>query len=383
MKILYLTMAPVDEASGVFKKVEAQVASFERLNCECRILFVEDGENIHYYKDGVIHSNVYGTVINEVKEYLASCDFCYARFELLRHKKYKAVIDMCRKSKIKIVLEIPTFPPYQERLARAKGQLNEKKYLSALKTFAGALVVNADMMCLANMASLVCIVADDYKFKKTKTIRIENGIDLKKNQYVSYTEHETISIVAVSNFAIWNGYDRVIKGMYQYRQQASKRRIKLILVGPLDKARNLKKLVSDYNLEDCVEFTGALSGESLDSVYRSADIALGALGNHRRKVFANSSLKAKEYSARGMLMVLSDAEGIEKEIFDKSLIVKSDESPIDFNKVVEWFDDIADKEQVKREIHNFAVKHYAWDSQMKKVIDGINADQKEAGYAYT
>ena len=76
-------------------------------------------------------------------------------------------------------------------------------------------------------------------------------------------------------------------------------------------------------------------------------------------------------------MVLSDAEGIEKEIFEKSFIVKSNESPIEFDKVVEWFDGIVDKEKVKREIHDFAVKHYAWDSQMKKIIDEMNVKQKE------
>lgn len=380
-KILYLTMAEVDTSSGVYKKIRAQADAFERMGYETRILFATDSGNTQYLKNGTLIKTDFAGIEKEITQYLKACSFCYARFELLRHKYFKRVLEMCVEEKIKIVTEIPTFPPYQESIARAKAKAKDGRIFGALKTLIGAQLVVNDMNSLANMSDMMCIVADDFKFKKTKTIRIENGIDLQKNPLTTYSEKDYVNVIAVSNFAVWNGYDRAVEGLGIYYKGHPERDVHLTFVGPLTNAPELQKRVEDLSLGDKVTFTGALSGSALDEQYANADIALGALGNHRRKVFANSSLKAKEYSARGMLMVLSDAEGIEKEILERSFIVKSDESPIDFGKIVEWFDGIADKEKVKREIHDFAVEHYAWDSQMKKVIDEINADQKEAGYA--
>lgn len=375
-KLLYLTMAEVNTSSGVYKKIRAQADAFERQGFETRILFVSDTDNIHYLKNGELREGSFAQIESEVAQYLKECSFCYARFELLRHKYFKRVLNLCIAANTKIVTEIPTFPPYQESFARAKAKLKSGQVIGGLKTMVGAGIVAGDMNALANMSSMVCIVADDFKFKKTKTIRIENGIDLQKNPLAQYSEKNVINIIAVSNFAVWNGYDRAVEGLGQYYATVPKRKVHLTFVGPLDNAPELQKRIKELGLDNEVTFTGALSGAALDEQYANADIALGALGNHRRKVFANSSLKAKEYAARGMMMVLSDAEGIEKEILDNSFVVKSDESPIDFESIVKWFDSVVDKELVKNKIHEFAVDHYAWDSQMKKVLSELNLEKQ-------
>lgn len=375
-EILYLTMAEVNTSSGVYKKIRAQADTFERQGFETRILFVSDTDNIHYLKNGELREGSFAQIESEVAQYLKECSFCYARFELLRHKYFKRVLDLCTAVNTKIVTEIPTFPPYQESFARAKAKLKRGQVIGGLKTMIGAGIVAGDMNALANMSSMVCIVADDFKFNKTKTIRIENGIDLQKNPLAPYSEKNVINIIAVSNFAVWNGYDRAVEGLGQYYATAPKRKVHLTFVGPLDNAPELQKRVKELGLDNDVTFTGALSGAALDAQYANADIALGALGNHRRKVFANSSLKAKEYAARGMMMVLSDAEGIEGDILDNSFVVKSDESPIDFESIVKWFESVENKELVKNRIHEFALDHYAWDSQMKKVIGELNLEEK-------
>ena len=373
-KILYLTMAEVDTSSGVYKKIRAQVEAFERAGYETRILFVTDVGSVKYFKEGNFVKDDFGQVELEVAQYLKQCVFCYVRFELLRHKFYKRVLDMCINEKVKIITEIPTFPPYQESFARAKAKAKKGRIFSALKTVIGAGIVLGDMNKLANISKMVCIVADDYKFKNTKTIRIENGIDLQNNPMAPFRKKDYINIIAVSNFAVWNGYDRAVEGLGIYYKSKPSRSIYLTFVGPLDNAPELQKRVKELELEDKVNFTGALSGKALDEQYASADIALGALGNHRRRVFANSSLKAKEYSARGMMMVLSDAEGIETDIMEKSLVVRSDESPIDFEEVLKWFDGIRNKDEVKERIHKYAVEHYAWDVQIKKVLEELKAE---------
>ena len=373
MNILYLTMAEIDPASGVYKKIRAQEDAFEKNGYRCKILFVKD-DGTAILEDKGVFSNVdlkKEDALHNIIAYLQTCSFCYARFELLRHLYYKKMLHLCKHSEIGIIIEIPTYPPYQESMARVREKISKKNFLGAMKTLVGASIVVSDMNRLVKYSDVMVLVADDTEFKGTKTIRIENGINLESNPFqVGNSDNaRAINVIAVSNFAIWNGYDRAIRGLAEYYHKMGRSDVHLTFVGDKGKAVDLISLVEKEKITDLVTFTGALSGKELDYAYAQADIALGALGNHRRKVFANSSLKAKEYAARGMLMVLSDAEGIEQEIFTKSFIVKSDESPLDFGKMTEWYKSILDKSSVRKDIHAFAMKHYSWDSQMKLVLD--------------
>jgi glycosyltransferase involved in cell wall biosynthesis len=375
MNILYLTMAPIDEASGVYKKIRAQADAYRRLGHTCKLLFVRDTEDAYYYSgDGMERLTM--TSRNHIKyilDYLLTCDFCYVRFELLRHKNYKRIIGLCRKNDIPIVTEIPTYPPYQESLARVKEFLHNKKILKALKTFLGTAFVILDLYRTTMYSKLMIMVADNKKFCFADTIRIENGVDIARNPYQEKPSNEgRLRIIAVSNFSVWNGYDRAIMGMKQYIDNHQNPKIELIMVGGLEEGYSLIKQTKELGLTEYVKFTGALSGKELDEAYANADIALASLGNHRRKVFANSSLKAKEYSSRGMLMVLSDAEGIEKEIKERSFIVRSDESPIDFEAIEIWYHEMHNKQETRKYIHEFAVQNYSWDVQIEKIIKNAN-----------
>lgn len=373
-KILYLTMAPIDESSGVYKKILSQVVSFINYGYDCRVLFVRDSPNSYLRLcDGKISKiNLDNpSALLTIKNFIKECDFCYARFELLRHSYYRMIIRMCMKQSVRIVLEIPTYPPSQESIARAKEYWKRKHYFRALKTLFGTFFVVMDMYIMTVCSKVVILIADDKKFLFTKTLRLENGINLDTNIYQPKKKNETIRIIAVSNFSIWNGYDRAISGLKNYIEQTGKHDIRLIMVGDKSAGESLINQATELGILNDIEFTGALSGETLNEAYAKSDIALGALGNHRRKVFANSSLKAKEYSARGMLMILSDAEGIEDEILKRSYIVKSDETPLDLFAIKNWFCSLEDITKTRKFIRDFAMIHYSWDSQIDKLLSNI------------
>lgn len=372
-------MAPIDESSGVYKKIRAQVDAFIRLGHICKLLFVRDTEDAYFFPGGEMETLSMSNEdhIKYISDYISNCDFCYARFELLRHKYYKKIINLCTTNKVKVVTEIPTYPPYQESLARVKENIQNRKYLRALKTFLGTAFVILDMYRMTLYSKLVVMIADDKKFRFADTVRIENGIDLAKNPYQEKSiDDNKIRIIAVSNFSVWNGYDRAIAGLKQYVDKHPNPNIELIMVGGLKEGQSLIKQTEELELSDYVTFTGALSGKELDAAYANADIALGALGNHRRKVFANSSLKAKEYASRGMLMVLSDAEGIEAEIKECSIIVKSDERPLDFESIVKWYNSVANKKETRLFIHEFAERNYSWDAQIRIILNQISKNDE-------
>lgn len=373
--ILYLTMAPIDESSGVYKKVISQSRAFRRQGYAVKILFVRDIQQAYIYEEGrnlqaIDLQNKHE--VQNIVEYIKKCAFCYSRFELLRHKNFSRILKFCRKNKIDIITEIPTYPPYQESLARVRDSLSNKKYLAGLKTLLGTLFVVLDVYITVFFSKLMVLVADDNKFLLGNSVRIENGVDMENVQFSNKMKEDTLNIVGVSNFSVWNGYDRAIRGLENYIRTSGRHDIKLTFVGDLTAGKSLVELAAELNVSDDVIFTGSLSGCALDEAYSKADIALCALGNHRRKVFANSSLKAKEYSSHGMIMIMSDAEGIEKEIKEKSFLVKSNESAIDFVEIKKWFENIEDLKDVRSGICNFAKEHFTWDSQIEKIIVNYN-----------
>lgn len=373
-KFLYLTMAPIDESSGVYKKIISQVDAFYRLGYEGKVLFIRDTATAYLRSiDGsIIDLDLNNKEIKEeLSRYMTSCEFCYARFELLRHSYYRKMIILCNKLRLKIVSEIPTYPPHQESIARVKESWTRGRYYSALKTLLGTLIVIMDMYIMTFYSKMMVVIADNKKFLLSKTIRIENGIDIKKNPFNAKEGNETINIIAVSNFSVWNGYDRAIVGLANYVNRHKDCNIHITMVGDKTAGSSLIQQTKELGIEKYVTFTGALAGKDLNNAYANADIALGALGNHRRKVFANSSLKAKEYASRGMLMILADSEGIEYEILEKSFIVRSNENPIDFEQVLIWYQKLNNKTQLKNYIHTFAINHYVWDVQIDKVIKQI------------
>ena len=374
-EIIYLTMAPMEDSSGVYKKVISQSEAFLELGYECKVLFVRDTKYA-YLRD--IKSNITTEIdlddsvaFIELQKYIKECSFCYARFELLRHKYYRKIIYYCYKEKINIVSEIPTYPPYQESLARVRSLFNKKQYINALKTLIGTIFVIIDMYIISFYSNIVVMIADDKKFKLAKTLRIENGINLKTNPIQKTEFHNVINIIAVSNFSVWNGYDRAIIGLRNYISSTGLHDIKLIMVGDKSAGKDLIKLAKKLGVMDDIEFRGSLSGSNLDAAYAEAHIALGALGNHRRKVFQNSSPKAKEYASRGMLMVLSDAEGMDIEIEKASFIVKSDETPIDFSAIKTWFLNINNREEQRLKLRNYAETNFSWTNQIAKIIEFI------------
>ena len=369
-------MSEIDQASGVYKKIISQKDAFEKKGYDCKVIFLADSDSFRVLSNGTLRDYDFVKDIAFIESLANNSELDYFRFELLRHKRYSKMLSICKKSHAKIVLEIPTFPPYEESLARSRNYFKNGNFLSAFKTFIGSFLVRLDTYRFAKKVDMVILVADDFKFKNTKTIRIENGIDLKQNKYSFQTPSSVVRIIAVSNFAVWNGYDRAIKGLSEYIQTNKKKDISIVFVGDVNKASSLIKMVDELHLHDVVRFTGSLSGIELDEEYSKCDVAMAGLGNHRRKVFANSSLKVKEYAARGKIMILSDSEGIEEEIKQKSFVVPSNETPIDFSSFVRWYRSLKNVEQATLEISAYANKNYSWELQIEKIVKEIDYGSK-------
>lgn len=258
-------------------------------------------------------------------------DFIYIRKDI---KTDKFFISFLNKIKIKypnclILVELPTYPFYKELYSNITGwplffkeiwyARNFKKYISRYVTYSA-----------------------DKQIYGIPTIDIMNGIDplfwRKKN--IS-KNNDVITLVAVASFSSWHGYERIIKGMWEYKKKGGCRAIKLYLVGDGKELNRYKKLVSRFHLEDYVLFTGRLSGSQLDEIYNDSDIGLGSFGFYKIGLSIGSSLKTREYLCKGLPVI----SGCLQDVFirhpcDYHLEFPNDSSVVDIQLIIDFYDNL-------------------------------------------
>jgi hypothetical protein len=140
----------------------------------------------------------------------------------------------------------------------------------------------------------------------------------------------------------------------------------------------LKKLTKTLELSKFVIFHGPKHGEELDSLLDKAHAAIGSLGSHRKGLCAAAPIKTREYCARGIPFVISYDDVDFPDDFPYMLKVPADESPVDIEQILQFYDRIKEKEFVK-EMREYAEKNLSWEVKLKPVIDEINRLLNEKG----
>lgn len=342
-----------DESSGVVKKVNNQIKCMRNHGIDVKLM---DGSMVKNNRllnkifillpripnKYSIMNRIYKKVVTEVN--LKDIDFIYIRKGLIDLEQIRLISKVKEENpKIIILMEVPTFPYDQE--------------YSGIKRLT---VLNKDRIARDKLSTLVDRIvtySDDRHIFGIPTIRISNGVSYDNITPRKVKKTNEIHIIAVALFAHWHGYDRFIEGMKEYYSKPYKRKIILHLVGDGPELSSYKKLVKKYKLNKYVVFHGKLFGAKLDEIYNQCDIALDALARHRSNVFFNSSLKGKEYCAKGIPII----SGVKTELdnfrdFPYYLRVSSDDTPINMRKVLEFYDNI---------YKNGVSKEYITDSIIK------------------
>ena len=88
-------------------------------------------------------------------------------------------------------------------------------------------------------------------------------------------------------------------------------------------------------------FHGPKSGRELDQIFDETDIAVDALGRHRSGVYYNSSLKGKEYVARGIPVI----SAVKTELdympeFKYYLTLPADDTDISMDDIIAFYEKI-------------------------------------------
>ncbi len=372
-KILYYTERDMTNPElGINKKIRNQIETlrkwFEvdavyRMEDKQLILEKNNSKKIKI-ADGMKRPyKVWGSYC--LKKYLKKVkyDGSYIRY-VFADGAFQGVLKELKKAGTKTIIEIPTYPydaELKDCLENKVVLLLDKMYRSRMK----------------NYVYRISTYSRDKEIYGIPAFQIVNGLVFDK---VSLVEHDVteddqrkISMIAVADLASWHGYDRLLEGMGRYYQKGGQRQMHFYLVGSGKELEQYQKIVEKYDLSKKVTFCGSLYGEALDEVYNKANVAIECLGAHRKGLKLSSSLKSREYAAKGLPMITSvDIDVFPKGEYPYICHLKGEEKPVNIEKIIEFYDKIYSGnsyDEVAEQIRAYAKKLCDMEVAMKPIKD--------------
>ena len=380
MKILFLIYHGFSEHSGISKKIHYQIKGLQENGHEvhvCTYSTNKQGHRTRYIDNKVLEDFgtgrfaafkkriCYGSIIRyTIQNHI---DFVYARsfhnanpFTIHLFKKLK-------KTGIKSVIEIPTYPYDQEYDGFSR---KERFELQIDKLFRKQ---------LAKQANRIITFTNDIKIFGQKTINISNGVDFDsiplKKQINDIKSKKEIHLIGVAEVHYWHGFDRIVSGIGEYyKKTQNPYQIYFHIVGGVcdgdmygySKSPGIKTLAKQYNIEQYIILYGQLFGDKLDLLFEKAEFAIGSLARHRSGITTIKTLKNREYAARGIPFIFSEND---EDFNNKPYIIKApaDESPINIQEIIDFLKKI---NILPIDIRN-SIQSLSWKEQMKKVIKEI------------
>ncbi len=349
----------VDEASfnrkdhiGVRKKVDSQLNVFRKNGIEAQLqeyhwengaptIIVDDDTTILYFRR-------------------VAASYKFASFLLKLRKAHKD---------LRIIMELPIYPFAKEKTGfNLKTEINE-----FLGTHMWHLCLDRIVVISHEMDSLYGV----------KIINVHNGIDFEKVRQRKISDRDSINLIAVSGCYFWHGYDRLINGLGEYYGSAHDIDVNLYLVGEGECSEEYRTLSDRYGLTDKhVYLCGLLDGEKLDEIYDKCDIAVNSLGGHRKDSFFSSSLKSREYVAKGLPIMASASFDIENDRTGQWFFkVPADDTAIDVESIVEYYktlysdDSVQGKKKVASEIRNTFREYCDINDLFRPVVEYVLRDE--------
>lgn len=374
MKGIYISqIRDEDESIGAVKKIYDQVTAFRRRGYEMQLVNfkpVMTGLRKTFIGKGICASIPFTYVFAKYvySKELEGADFYYIRFEAA-DVSFRRFLRLLRINNpyAKIIIEFPDFPNTYWMNSifhigiKLKDYCARRDYKKYVDRFA---VWNDDISEIYGVP----------------TVKFINGINVERIHVREMEEvaSEEIHVIGVSTMFPFHGFDRFIKGMiHYYEKDGNTLNLYFHIVGdgPGPELNRYRKMAAGSKAEPFIIFEGKQSGENLDHIFSFCDLALGSLAMHRIGYQVASSLKIREYLARGIAVIIGCPVDIfQGTDFEYVLEFPADDSDIDIDKVVEFYINKrlnVDREKVTKYIRQFAVKHCDVVIAMREVMQYI------------
>ena len=353
-------------SSGVKRKIEMQVKALSS-RFDVKELLIKTSERTLFRRImGLFPWNSMEREYQTALAELESPDFVYMR-RVYADKMYFAFLRDIKEKypTCKIIVEIPVYPYKKEMLSYwysffmyIKEMIYRHKYKECIDRFV--------------------TYSDDDEIFGVQTIRTMNGINVKevlplqpRNEY----KPNEIHLITVALLARHHGYERVIKGLHEYYQVERNREVYFHIVGDGSECKMYRRLTKKYQLEKYIKFHGPKYDVELDELYNIADAGLAAFGVYKDGFSKLSTIKAREYLAKGLPVILGAEDDLFSDDAKYGLTFPNNPTPVDIEKIAEYLDNLylhREKRMVHEEIRNYAYKYADNEVTLFPVMDYID-----------
>ncbi len=359
-----------ENMDGIAKKINNESSAFQKAGFQVSLTYFKSGHA--FVNNG--NSQIDLGAVGISRKFKANCLFAnylkthsfdayYIRYGFSDFGFFKSLKNIKQHGNAKVIVEIPTYP-----------------YDSELKSnFPYRIILLFDILLRKRLLKYVDYIATyslDKFIYQIPTINISNGIDISSIRPAKQLKFpNSLNLIAVAGLAFWHGYDRMLEGIGQYYQNNGKRSIYFHIVGEGKEIEKYKQIINKYNIGHRVLLYGAKYGNELDNIYDKADIAVMSLGIHRLGIERASSLKSKEYLAKGLPIITAcDIDTFENKNYDFVLRFPADDSPIDIQKILDFYDKLFNgslekKQQYTNTIRKIAEENCDMNKTMLPIIN--------------
>ncbi len=382
-KILFIIpYSKTDTQNHLFNKLQSQINGAKEAGFE--VYFTEyDEKNIYLNTENgrvLVCDNVntnrnikiYNSIFRSMKKILAICnvDTIYIR-RIAAIPSYLSALKYAKKNGIKVLVELPTYPYKKERK-----ESKRKIFYSVVE------LLDTTIGRYAEKYIDLCPVMGEKteKVGNVPAINIDNGVDASLYPVVSRQIGKSVTFISVASFCYWHGLDRMIEGMKEYYHSKDDKMeevtpIYLNVVGNSKDGTidTLKELVDQNKLDNYVRFYGFKSGKELDEIFNQSDVAIASLGLNRKGLQTSSTLKVREYCARGIPIVYAGNDPCLDRHPDIFLKISEDESPININELIIYVNErVRGKEkQFHAKVREIAEMEMSWKKQFMAINDKL------------
>lgn len=280
---------------------------------------------------------------------LENYDLVYVRY----HSTYPSLLRFLEKCLSKIVIEIPSFPYDQE-----------------FRSLTQRIQLQIDKWCRGHLKDTVNKIVHFGPHKSIfgiPTIQMTNGISIpNEKRLATHTKSDALHMIAIGKWQYWHGLDRVIQGLYSFKE---KKKVFLHIIGEGPFLNNYKRLVSELNVEENVEFHGSLTGDKLFNLIHQTHIGIGSLAHHRKGLSEVSALKHRTYCMYGLPFVLASYDLDFPSSLGLSYEVPADDSPVEIEKVIEFYEQL--ETNFANRLYTYAKDHLSWDKKMTQLVEKV------------
>lgn len=206
--------------------------------------------------------------------------------------------------------------------------------------------------------------------KYLPSIVISNGVDVDAIKMTSFRPLKTKNlnmIFVASNPLPWHGLKRILTSIEKYKGAYD---ITVHLVGEM-KSFGVNPLSRGKTI--C---HGVRDGIELDEIYAKSNVAISTLALHLKNLVEASSLKTREYTARGIPFILAYDDPDLAEVDEKRkffLKFPNDKEIVDIDRIISFLAIIAKRyskpDQLSRYMREYALHRMDWGVKMKKYVE--------------